>query len=168
MHKLIEPSPLASVEPVTDIHHGVPVSDPYRWLEEQDSPKTRAWLQAQTRSARDYLDRIPGRERIRKRVQDLLDVETIDSVLCAGSRYIFRKRLRGEQQASIYMRENINGVDELLVNPAERKTGPYTAVKPMRLSPDKNLLLYEVKHGGERSGAFEILDIATRRGLRAS
>jgi prolyl oligopeptidase len=165
MHKLIEPSPLASVEAVTDIHHGVPVSDPYRWLEEQDSPQTRAWLQAQTRSARDYLDRIPGRERIRKRVQDLLDVETIDSILCVGSRYIFRKRLRGEQQAGIYMRENIDGVDELLVNPAERNTGPYTAVNPMRLSRDKNLLLYEVKHGGERSGTFEILDIATRRCL---
>src|SRR5260370_28454400 len=144
MHKLMEPSPLASVEAVTDIHHGVPVSDPYRWLEEQDSPKTRAWLEAQTRSARDYLDRIPGRERIRKRVQDLLDVETIDSALCVGSRYIFRKRLRGEQQASIYMRENMDGVDELLVNPPDRNTGPSTAVKPMRPSPNKNLLLYSV------------------------
>src|SRR5260370_36104975 len=114
MHKLMEPSPLASVEAVTDIHHGVPVSDPYRWLEEQDSPKTRAWLEAQTRSARDYLDRIPGRARIRKRLQDLLDVETIDSALCVGSRYILRKRLLGEQEASICMPATLTGVAEVV------------------------------------------------------
>jgi len=48
MHKLMEPPPCSRVEPVTEVLHGVTVTDPYRWLEDQDSAQTRAWLEAQT------------------------------------------------------------------------------------------------------------------------
>ena len=67
MPKLMEPPPHSPIEVVMDFLHGVPVSDPYRWLEDQDSPRTRAWIEAQNRYARAYLDAIPGRQRIRKR-----------------------------------------------------------------------------------------------------
>jgi len=49
------------VEPVTEIFHGVSVTDPYRWLEDQDSPQTRSWIEEQTLYARAYLHSIPGR-----------------------------------------------------------------------------------------------------------
>ena len=68
----------------------------------------------------------------------------------------------GQEQSCIYFREGADGSDQLLIDPAERGTGPYTAVKPLRVSPDGRLLLYEVKEGGERTGTFEILDIDTR------
>jgi prolyl oligopeptidase len=165
MPVLTEAPPLSRIDPVTDILHGVPVTDPYRWLEEQDSPETRAWIAAQTVYARNYLDRIPERERIRERVRDLLDVETHDSFLKCENRYFFRKRLRGQEQPSIYFREGPDGEDHLLINPASRGTGDYTAVKPLRVSPDGSLLLYEVKQGGERMGTFEILDVASRQRL---
>jgi prolyl oligopeptidase len=153
------------VEPVTEIFHGIPVTDPYRWLEDQHSPETRTWIEEQTKYARTYLDAIPGRERIRQRVRELLDVETHDSLLKCGIRYVFRKRRPGEEQPSIYLREEPDGQDQLLIDPASRGTGNYTAVKPLRVSPDGSLLLYEVKQGGERKGCFEILDIASRRRL---
>jgi len=70
--QLIANPPYSSVEPVTEVLHGVPVTDPYRWLEDQESPRTREWLAAQTQYARAYLDAIPGRERIRERIRDLL------------------------------------------------------------------------------------------------
>ena len=63
------------------------------------------------------------------------------------------------------MREGADGEDQLLIDPAARGTGSFTAVKPLRVSHDGNLLLYEVKEGGERTGTFELLDIATRRPL---
>jgi prolyl oligopeptidase len=157
--------PHSTVQPVTDILHGVPVTDPYRWLEDQNSPETRAWIEAQTTYARSYLDGIPGRERMRERVRELLDVESFDSFLKAGTRYFFRKRLPGQEQPSIYFRERPDGEDQLLVDPATRRTGDYTAVKPLRASPDGSLLLYEVKRGGERMGTFELLDVANRTRL---
>src|SRR5258708_8474652 len=66
------PPPFTPPEPVTEILHGVPITDPYRWLEDQNSPRTRKWLEEQTAYTRAYLDAIPGRKRIRKRVEELL------------------------------------------------------------------------------------------------
>ncbi len=163
MPQLATAAPYSPVETVTEVLHGVTVTDPYRWLEDQDSPRTREWLRAQHEYSRSYLDRIPGRDRIRERIRELLDVETCDSIQKVGQRYFFRKRLPGQEQFCIYCREGADGRDQLLIDPAGRGTGPYTAVKPVRVSPDGRLLLYEVKEGGERTGTFELFDIEARR-----
>jgi prolyl oligopeptidase len=165
MSQLTLAPPPSPAEPVTEILHGVPITDPYRWLEDQNSLRTRAWIERQTQYARAYLDSIPGRERIRQRIREFLAVETYDSLQKAGNRYFFRKRLPHQEQPCIYMREGAAGQDQLLVDPAERGTGKYTAVKPLRVSPDGRLLLYEIKEGGERTGTFAVLDIAIRRTL---
>jgi prolyl oligopeptidase len=165
MPQLIMPPPHSIPEPVTDVFHGVPVTDPYRWLEDQESSRTRNWIVEQSRYARAYLDSIPGRERIRERVRQFLAVETYDSLQTLGSRYFFRKRLPDQEQPCICMREGADGEDQLLVDPAARASGRYIAVKPLQVSPDGRLLLYEVKEGGERTGTFELLDIETRMRL---
>jgi prolyl oligopeptidase len=165
MPQLMMPPPHSTPEPVTDFIHGVPVTDPYRWLEDQDSPRTRTWIAEQSRYARAYLDSISGRERIRERIRQFLAVETYDSLQTVGSRYFFRKRLPDQEQPCICMREGADGEDRLLVDPAARGTGRYTAVKPLQISPDGRLLLYEVKEGGERTGTFELLEIETRMRL---
>lgn len=165
MPQLITPIPQSAVEPVTEIFHGVSVTDPYRWLEDQNSPRTRAWIGDQTCYARSYLDSIPGRDKIRARIKDFLAVETHDSLQKAGNRYFFRKRLPDQEQPCIYMRDGADGEDQLLIDPLERGTGEHTALKPLRISPDGRLLLYEVKEGGERTGIFELLEIETRKRL---
>jgi prolyl oligopeptidase len=165
MPKLMEPPPYSAIEAVTEILHGVSVTDPYRWLEDQESAQTRAWIEAQTKYARAYLDSIPGREQTRERIRELLDVETYDSIQKGGDRYFFRKRLPGQEQPCIFLREGPDGKDCLLIDPAERGSGKHTAVKPLRVSPDGRLLLYEVKEGGERTGTFELLDIQSRKTL---
>ena len=165
MPALISAPPASAVEPVTDILHGVAITDPYRWLEDQNSPRTRAWIEEQTRYARAYLDNIPGREEIRKRIRDLLAVETHDSILKAGNRYFFRKRLTDREQPSIYVREGAEGEDQLLIDPSSLGSGIHTAVKPLRVSPDGRQLLYEIKEGGERTGTFAIFDIDSQRTL---
>jgi prolyl oligopeptidase len=162
---VISTPPFSVPEPVAEILHGVTVEDPYRWLEDSNSLRTRSWIQEQTRYGRTYLDNIPGRESIRKRIREFLAVETYDSLQKAGNRYFFRKRLPDQEQPCIYMRDGAAGEDEILLDPADRKTGKYTAVKPLRISPDGQLLLYEVKEGGERTATFECLDIANRKTL---
>lgn len=165
MPKLRESPPCCPVEPVTELLHGVAVTDPYRWLEDQESPRTRAWLAAQSRYARSYFDALPGRERIRDRIRELLDVETYDSLQKVGSRYFFRKRLPEQEQPCIYVRDGADGADRLLIDPAERGTGRFTAVKPLQVSSDGRLMLYEIKEGGERTGTFAMLDIESRKTL---
>ena len=131
------------------------VTDPYRWLEDQDSPRTRAWIEEQTRYARATLDAFPGASASVERIREFLAVETYDSLQKAGNRYFFRKRLPNQEQPCIYMRDGADGEDHLLIDPirkADRRI--FTAVKPLRVSPDGRLLLYEVKEGGERTGTF--------------
>jgi prolyl oligopeptidase len=157
--------PVSPAEPVTEVLHGVSVTDPYRWLEEQDSPRTRRWIEEQTQYARRYLNNLPGRQKIRERLREFLAVETCDSVQKAGNRYFFRKRLPDQEQPGICMRKGAHGEDRLLLDPARLGTGKYTAVKPLRVSPDGRLLLYEIKQGGERTGTFALLDIEARTTL---
>jgi len=165
MPRVIEPPPYSLIEAVTETLHGVAVIDPYRWLEDQNSPRTREWIAAQTHYARAYLDSLPHRKRIRQRIGQLVDVATYDSLLKVGKRYFFRKRLPGQEQPSIYVREGVDGPDQILIDPSLRGTGPHTAVKPLCISTDGRLLLYEVKQGGERTGTFELIDIQTRKTL---
>lgn len=161
MSAMIEPPPYTQIEGVTEFLQGVLVTDPYRWLEDQDSPRTRNWVSAQTRYSRRYLDSIPGRESIRTRIRELLEVETYESLQRVATRYFFLKRLARQEQPCICFREGVSGLDQVLVDPALRGTGLHSAVKALCVSPNGGLLLYEIKEGGERTGTFEILDVRT-------
>lgn len=159
MPKLAMAPPHSPIEPVTEVMHGVTITDPYRWLEDQYSPRTREWIGEQQEYARSYLDLIPGRDAIRERLARLVDVETCDSFLRVRNGFLFRKRLPRKEQAAIYFRPDATGEDRILIDPAHRSTSPYTSVKPRQVSPDGRLLLYEVKEGGERTSTFEFWDI---------
>jgi prolyl oligopeptidase len=165
MRDMTSTMPVSEIESVTEVLHGVSVTDPYRWLEDQDSERTRAWIDGQTRYARAYFATIPGREQIRKRVEEFLAVETYDTLLKASGRYFFRKRYSEQEQPCIYMRQGPQGRDQLLLDPGQFGTNIYTAVKPLGVSGDGRHLLYEIKQGGERSGIFSILDVDARRTL---
>src|SRR5208337_954762 len=165
MPKLAVAPPFSPIEPVTEVLHGVTITDPYRWLENQDSPQTCAWIKKQISHTRGYLDSLPGREFIRRRIRECLAIETYDSVFTSGDRYFFRKRKADQEQPSIYMREGPEGEDQLLIDPSEHGVNNYTAVKPLKVSSDGGFLLYERKEGGERTGTFFILDVENRRTL---
>src|SRR6266581_4487997 len=152
--------PPTPIEPVTDVLHGVPITDPYRWLEEQNSPRTRKWLEEQTAYTRAYLDAIPGRERIRKRVSDLLSIPYVPEPWSGGDRYFFLKRYKGEEQPSIVMKNGLFGRESILVDSAARGRGFSTAVGIFAVSADGRFLAYSVREGGTDHSALEVFDIA--------
>ena len=152
--------PPTQVEPVTETLHGVEVTDPYRWLEDQNSPRTRAWLEEQTAYTRAYLDAIPGREQIRERVRELMAFkEVISEPWNIGDRYFFLKRQEDREQPVIVMRNGLFGEETVLVDPALRATGTSTAVSIVAISHDARFLAYSVRQGGTDHSALEILDI---------
>lgn len=161
MPDLLSRPPASRTEPIVDTIHGVPVPDPYRWLEDSDSPETRDWLEQQNAYAREYLENIPDRQHIERRVREFLEVETHDSLVGLGHRYVFRKRLPSEEQSCIYVRDGIDGVDRLVVHPPDTSAGKYTSVKPLAISEDGQTLAYEVKEGGEQSSRVELVSLAT-------
>src|SRR5216684_111002 len=105
MNVMTHSPPPTPAEPATEILHGVPITDSYRWLEDQNSTRTRKWLETQNAYTRTSLDSIPGRERIRKRVEELLAVEVVSEPWKIGNRYFYLKRTTGREQSAIMMRD---------------------------------------------------------------
>jgi len=159
MQIVVEPPPFTPVEPITEVLHGVEITDPYRWLEDQNSPRTRKWIEEQTAYTRAYLDAIPGRDGIRKRVEELLAIEVTSDPWKVGNRHFFLKRLRNSEQHSIVMREGLFGEERVLVDPVLRATGPSTAVSIFTISQNGRFLAYSVRQAGTDHAALEILDV---------
>jgi hypothetical protein len=109
--------PPTKVDPVTETLYGVKITDPYRWLEDQNSPATREWLAAQDKYARSYLDAIAGRDTLRAKFEALLKIDSVGTPSVRHGRYFFSRRMAGEDRASLIVRRGYTGKDEVLVDP---------------------------------------------------
>src|SRR6266851_4957324 len=155
----LNPPPRTPVEPVSEVLHGVPVTDPYRWLEDQNSPRTRKWLEDQIAYTQAYLDSISDHERIKRRVSELLSTPIVPHFWSAGDLHFFLKRHEDKQQPVIVMRHGSFGEESTLVDPMARGCGASTAVSISAISPDGRFLAYSVRQGGTDHASLEILDI---------
>jgi prolyl oligopeptidase len=153
--------PLADPEFVTESVHGVTVVDPYRWLEDKESPRTRAWIERQNTYCRSYYATLPGRGVITDRIQELASFPTIETPLRVGGRYFFLKREASQEQPCICIRDTVDSPDTVLIDPSPR--GKFVSVNIVDISADGSLLAYGVRDGGEDAQAVEILDIASNR-----
>ena len=145
--------------------HGVEISDPYRWLEDQTSPETRAWIDAQDRCTESALRKLPGREAITARLTALMKVDTIGVPRAYGGRYFFTKREADQDLAAIYMRKGADGPDELLVDPGPMSADHTVSVNLTRVSEDGKLIAYGVRKGGEDEVTIHLMDTDTRKEL---
>jgi prolyl oligopeptidase len=160
MAHTVDTPPPTTVEPVTEVLHGLEITDPYRWLEDQNSPRTRKWLEEQAAYTRSYFASIPDRERIRTRVRELLAMkEIISEPWNVGDSYFFLKRQEDRDQPVIVMRDGLFGPETVLVDPAQRKSGNSTAVSIAAISQDGRFLAYSVRQGGTDHSSLEILDV---------
>src|SRR5262245_9256763 len=157
--------PATRVDNVSETIHGVTVSDPYRWLEDQKSPETRAWIEAQDQYTESMLAKLPGRDQIHQRLEKLLKIETITPPLQRGGRYFFSKRRADQNQPVIYLREGPNGKDEALIDPNTMSADLTTSVRLMGTSNDGKLLLCGIRHGGEDEVSISILNVDSRKNL---
>ena len=110
--------PAAPVRTVTDTYFGEKVDDPYRWLEDQKSPEVVTWMRGQADYARATLDSIPARKQFAGDMQRYLDAPdaAISDVQLAGEFIFYRKRPRGVNQASLYVRKTTGGPERLLID----------------------------------------------------
>lgn len=156
--------PISFIEPVTEVFYGRHITDNYRWLEQQDSPRTRKWIADQTAYARSYLEALPSRPAISTRVRDFLAVESHDSVMKFGGSYFFRKRV-AEERPCVYRRRGRYGQDQLLIDPRRESQNAHVTVLPLLVSPQRNYLLYQIRTGGAGTGVFKILDLNSLEAL---
>jgi prolyl oligopeptidase len=155
------PVSTSSPAAVEEMIHGVTVRDPYRWLEDRTMAATEEWIREQQKRCDDYFRSCDDLGQIRLRVREYLDVEVTDQPAKVAGRSFYRRRNKGQEQGSIYVREGKN--ESLLIDPS--KYGPFVSVGIHRISQNGSLLAYEQKSGGEDKKAIHIVDVATGRVL---
>jgi prolyl oligopeptidase len=148
---------LASAPGLTESIHGVVVADPYRWLEDRNSPATHRWIADQQARFESYRRKIGSIDQLGARVRKLIDIESIDQIGKVHDRYFYRKRITNGQQPAIFVMDSIDGPERLLLESPD--TEPYISVGIHRISSDGSLLAYELKRGGEHTKTIYVLDL---------
>jgi len=141
----------------------VEITDPYRWLEDQNSPRTRKWLEEQKAYARAFLQTIPGRDRIKKRIEELLMVETISEPWKVRNRYFYLKRAADAEQPVLMMRNDDLNEEIVLIDPSLRGNGAKATINIVSVSPDGAHIALGVKYDGADCQAVEFFDVIQRR-----
>jgi prolyl oligopeptidase len=162
--RLISQTPIA--EPVREVLHGIEVEDPFRWLEDQDSPATRSFIQAEQQTLREYLDRHKKlRSRIERRVTELLTVASVDlPVPDHRGGLLYLKREAEQEQKAIYYQDKTN-VERLLISVAMIGRDSYSSLAILQVSPDGRYLVFGVRAGGEDVQEIGIYDLMERQFL---
>ncbi len=152
-------------EAVSETIHGVEIVDHYRWLEDQESPETRAWIDAQNAHAESLLAGRPSREGIRQRLTELMKIDRIWSPIERGGRYFVRKRRAGDDLAILHTRSGLEGEDEVLIDPHELSPDHTTDVTLLDVARDGTLLVYGIREGGVDEVSVRVMDVARREDL---
>lgn len=164
----VKAPPPTRTDNVRDTLHGVVIIDPYRWLEDQNSPETRAWLEAQNEYTRSILDKLSGRDAIKKRLEELNRIDVIGSPIVRGGRYFFSKRASNQNLSVIYMRKGLTGKDEILVDPHPLSPDHTVSVSLMSVSNDGELIAYGIREGGADEVAVRFMEVDTKKILSDS
>ncbi len=161
----LPPPPPTEAKPVTDNVNGTSMTDPYRWLEDGQSPETRAWINAQMKYTQEYLSQVKIRPEIAKGLTQLIRVESYSIPVERQDNYFFTKRLPDENQASIYLRKGLHGTDERLIDATKMSADQNTSVHIDDVSKAGDLLVYGVREGGADEQTVHFLDVAKRQEL---
>ena len=153
--------PQTRVEPVTDVLHGEEIVDRYRWLEDDDSPETQAWTEAQNRYTAAILDRLPGRDALRERLARLMQAGFVMSPAVRGERVFFVKREGEQNQPILYVRDG--GNTRVLVDPNQLSEEGTVALDWWYPSPDGARVAYGTSSSGDERSTLRVVDVATGR-----
>ena len=153
------------MENVTGTIHGVRITDPYRWLEDQDSPETRKWIEGQSAYTKSVLDKVPGRAKIAKRLAELLENDRMTPVMRKGGRQFIWKRQAKQNQAVLYVRDVKTGADTVLIDPNPMSPDGTVSASLLAVSEDGRLIAFALRNGGEDELAVKFRDLDTGRDL---
>jgi len=157
----------APIRNVTEEYHGTKISDPYRWMENSNSAEFEAWLTSQAEFARATIARIPGRDRLAARLNELSTaVTSIALPVRRGNRYFYLKRLPNEDVRKLYVRQGLSGAERLLEDPTKRATSAvHYSVDYYEPSPNGHYVAYGVSPGGSENSVLHVVETATGRDL---
>lgn len=157
--------PVTKTVDQVDIYHGVKVADPYRWLENPDADDTKAWVDAQNKVTFEYLNQLPDRERIQKRLTELWNYEKYGMPFKRGERYFYYKNDGLQNQSVLYAIEMLNAEPRVLLDPNTLSSDGTVALSGISISDDGSQLAYGLSKSGSDWQEWKVRDVVTGNDL---
>jgi prolyl oligopeptidase len=154
--------PSAERGSVSDTFHGTKVADPYRWLEDSESAKTKSWIAAQNKLSAGHLATLPDRKRVRKRLEKLWNYERFGAPRRVGSYYYFRHNSGLQQHSVLMATQGLNGKPSLLLDPNTFSKDGSISLASYAPSEDAKWLAYMVSDGGSDWRSIRVMKTADR------
>jgi prolyl oligopeptidase len=148
-----------------DDYHGVKVADPYRWLEDDRSAETTAWVNAENQVTAAYLNQIPYRGQVKERLNELYNFAKYTLPAQRGEWLFFRKNSGLQNQSVLYVQKGLTGEPRLLLDPNTLSKDGTSRLLSFSVSKDAKYLAYTVSAGGSDWEDGHIIEIATGKVL---
>jgi prolyl oligopeptidase len=148
-----------------DVYHGVRVEDPYRWLEDADSPETAAWVEAQNAVTFDVLNTIPARETIKNRLTQIWNYERYGVPFRYGNRYFLSKNTGLQNQSVLYSAKQLGDSLEVLLDPNTLSEDGTVALSGYAFSEDGKYFAYATSASGSDWQQWYVRDVETGKDL---
>jgi prolyl oligopeptidase len=152
--------PAAPRDQTVEQIHGVPVADPYRWLEKADNPAVQHWVEAEDALTRRFLSALPARSGLQADLEKLLFVGDIGSPIVAGGRSFYLLRQPRQEKATLCMRDE-RGVEHVLIDPNKWAASDHRAFEEFWPSRDGRRVVFATSLNASDRETFQVLDVET-------
>ena len=146
---------------VVDDYHGTKVPDPYRWLEDDNSPETKAWVEAQNKVTFGYLETLPLRAPLKARLTALYNFERYGVPFQQGGHYFFSKNDGLQNQSVLYVADTLDAAPRVLLDPNTLTTDGTMALKGYAISEDGTKMVYGLSGSGSDWEEWKVRDVTT-------
>ena len=146
---------------VVETIHDVQIADPYRWLEDDNSAETKAWVEAQNKVTFGFLEQIPEREKIRARLTELWNYERFTVPYQEGGRYFFRRNSGLQNQSVLYVADALEAEPRVLLDPNALSTDGTVALDGYVVSDDGKLMADGIAKAGSDWEEWRVREVAT-------
>jgi prolyl oligopeptidase len=139
--------------------HGRAVADPYRWLEDDNSAETKAWVEAQNKVTFAYLEQIPARAKLKERLTKLWNYERYGTPSKEGGRYVFSKNDGLQNQSVLYTMRSLEESPKVLLDPNKLSADGTMALASLSLSEDGKLMAYGISAAGSDWNEIKVREV---------
>ena len=148
---------------IADNYFGTTVKDPYRWLEDDRSQETEAWVKAQNEVTNNYLNNIPFRKELKERLSNLWNYEKVSAPFKEGNYLYFYKNDGLQNQYVVYRKKVGSDEEELFLDPNTFSKDGTTSLDALSFSKDGNMVAYSISEGGSDWRKILIMDVESKK-----
>ncbi|MCX6212911.1 prolyl oligopeptidase family serine peptidase [Spirosoma sp.] len=156
------PYPVAKKTDQVDTYHSTTVADPYRWLEDDRSAETAAWVKAENQVTFDYLSQIPYRKQFQDRLEQVYNYPKYSAPNRKGDWFYFSKNDGLQNQAVLYRQKGLDANPELVIDPNKLSADGTTRLGAFSLSKDGKYAVVGLSKGGSDWQEYQVMELATK------